>query len=57
MVALFYKFKKEKLDSGNIVVRPRILVEFIGEKNSITVTALIDSGCDVTVIPEGLAEL
>jgi len=51
-MVLTYRFKKEKLDDGSYVSRPRILVDLQG----IEVTALIDSGCDVTVIPENLAK-
>lgn len=54
-MTLIYKFKKEKLESGGYVIRPRILVELIGSKGSVIVPALIDSGCDTTVIPEGIA--
>lgn len=52
---LIYKFKKERLYGGNIVSRPRILVSISGKTNSIEVPSLLDSGCDITVIPESLA--
>ncbi len=55
-MALLYKFKKEKLENGIVVLRPRILVALKGEVTSIEVPALIDSGCDTTVIPEGIAK-
>lgn len=55
-MVLTYKFKKEKLESGEIVSRPRILVILKGKDMSIEVPALIDSGCDTTVIPEGIAK-
>lgn len=55
-MALLYKFKKEKLISGGFASRPRILVILQGESTSIEVPALIDSGCDVTVVPEAIAK-
>lgn len=55
-MSIEYKFKKEKVDDG-FVSRPRIIVELIGKHGvSIEIPALIDSGCDITVIPEGIAE-
>ncbi|MBI5073139.1 hypothetical protein HZA99_04940 [Candidatus Woesearchaeota archaeon] len=56
-MTLFYKFKKEKLDDGTMVIRPRILVAIRGESTTIEVPALIDTGCDTTVIPEGIARI
>ena len=55
-MTLVYKFKKEKLKDGGIASRPRILVELIGINGSIVIPALIDTGCDITVIPEGIAK-
>lgn len=55
-MSLIYKFKKEKLLDGRYAARPRILVVLSGENTSIEVPALIDSGCDTTVIPEGIAK-
>jgi len=55
-MSLIYHFKKEKLESGAFVSRPRILVEISGSNGAIVVPALIDSGCDATVIPEGIAK-
>lgn len=55
-MTLIYKFKKEKLESGLYATRPRILVELRGSHGSIVIPALIDSGCDMTVVPEGIAE-
>ena len=54
-MTLKYKFKKEKLDDGTYAVRPRILVVLSGENTSIEIPALIGSGCDTSVIPEGIA--
>jgi len=54
-MSLIYRFKKEKLSDGNFVSRPRINVVLKGDDTSIEVPALIDSGCDTTVIPEGIA--
>ncbi len=55
-MALIYKFKKERLESRNYVTRPRILVMLPGKNTSIEVPALIDSGADVSFIPESLAK-
>lgn len=55
-MVLIYRFKKERLESGVYVSRPRILVEISGSKGAIIVPALIDSGCDTTVVPEGIAK-
>lgn len=55
-MSLIYKFKKEKLKNGIYVSRPKILVRLHGKEMSIDVPALIDSGCDTTVIPEGIAK-
>jgi len=54
-MTLVYKFKKEKLTDGTLVSRPRILVVLNGKASSIEVPALIDSGADITVIPESIA--
>lgn len=54
-MALIYKFKKERLESGAYISRPRIFVVLKGNKASLEVPALIDSGCDTTVIPENIA--
>lgn len=54
-MVLIYKFKKDRLDDGSYVARPRILVELAGEHGSILIPALIDSGSDTTVIPYGIA--
>ena len=55
-MALAYKFKKETLANGGFAVRPRILAEINGNSGSFLVPALIDTGCDVSVIPKKLAK-
>ncbi len=55
-MALVYRFKKERLANGNYASRPRILVELGGTGSSAVIPALIDTGCDVTVVPEGMAK-
>ena len=55
-MVLIYKFKKERLEDGTYVARPRILVELSGPAGSVLITALIDSGSDTTVIPRVVAE-
>ncbi len=54
-MSLVYRFKKEKLEDGSYVSRPRILVLLKGPESIVKVPALIDSGCDMTVIPEEIA--
>lgn len=54
-MSLVYRFRKEKLEDGSYVSRPRILVLLKGPETVVKVPALIDSGCDVTVIPEEVA--
>ncbi len=54
MMTLIYKFKKENLERG-IAARPKIYVRLTGPGGSLKVIALIDSGSDATVIPEGIA--
>jgi len=54
-MALIYKFKKEMLLEEGYAFRPRIPVTLHGKDMQIDVPALIDSGCDVTVVPEELA--
>ena len=56
-MTLTYRFKKEKLEDGTFVSRPRILITLRGENCAVEVPALIDSGCDITVIPENLARV
>ncbi|MFC1769362.1 aspartyl protease family protein [Nanoarchaeota archaeon] len=56
-MSLIYKFKKEKLLDGKYVTRPIILVTLNGKDISIEIPALIDTGCDISVIPEGIAKL
>ena len=53
---LTYKFKKEKLEDGSYVSRPRVLVTLKGSKTSIDIPALIDSGADTSVIPNQVAK-
>lgn len=55
-MTLVYRFKKERLQNGAYVSRPRILVELSGSNGSIVIPALIDSGSDITIIPEGIAK-
>ena len=53
-MTLIYKFKKEKLETG-FAVRPKICIKLTGPGGSLKIFALIDSGSDVTVLPEGIA--
>lgn len=55
-MTLIYRFKKEKLLEEGYAFRPRILVTLHGSSLSIDTPALIDSGCDTTVISESMAK-
>ena len=54
-MVLSYKFKRQKLESGQYVMRPIIPITLEG-KIKLDTTALIDSGCDITLVPEVIAE-
>ena len=56
-MVLTYKFKREKLERGGYVQRPKILVTLQGSRRSVQLPALIDSGCDAVVVPQGVANL
>ena len=53
-MVLSYKFKKQKIEDG-FIMRLIIPVTLEG-KIKIDTTALIDTGCDLTLVPESLAE-
>lgn len=55
-MTLTYKFQKEKLANGNTVSRPKIIVGLKFLDKSLDIMALVDSGCDITVIPQSIAE-
>ena len=58
-MVLRYRFHKEKLKDGSIVFRPKVLVEISSGNIRLPfhIAALLDSGCDVTVIPEEFAQM
>jgi len=58
-MVLSYRFHKEKLEDGSIVFRPKVLVDISSgsEHLPFSVAALLDSGCDVTIIPEEFSEI
>lgn len=51
-----FKYKPIKLKSGDIIYRPLIPISFEG-KTKIDILAILDSGSDITVIPEEMAEV
>jgi len=55
-MALRYRFKKERLADGTTVMRPIVPVTLHGDRGSLSLFALIDSGCDTTVVPENVAQ-
>lgn len=58
-MVLRYRFHKEILKNGSIAYRPLVLVDISYDSNHLpfNVAALLDSGCDVTIIPESFAKL
>ena len=58
-MVLKYKFHKEILRDGSIAFRPLVLVDINYDNNHLpfNVAALLDSGCDVTIIPQSFAKL
>ena len=58
-MVLRYKFHKEILKDGSVAFRPLVLVDINYDDNHLpfNVAALLDSGCDVTIIPQSFAKL
>lgn len=53
---LAYEFVSEKLHTGKIVKRPKVLVKLVGDKTSMEFWALLDSGTDISMIPRNIAD-
>ena len=51
-----FKYKPARLNSGKIISRPMVPIILEGE-SKIAVFAMLDSGSDLTIIPEELAEI
>jgi len=57
-MALSFRYKSIKRPKGNVVKAPHIPVNLITKSSmSIEVIALLDSGADVSVIPQDIADL
>ena len=58
-MVLRYRFHKEILKDGSVAFRPLVLVDINYDNNHLpfNVAALLDSGCDVTIIPQSFAKL
>ena len=58
-MVLRYRFHKEILKDGSVAFRPLVLVDINYDDNHLpfNVAALLDSGCDVTIIPQSFAKL
>ena len=56
-MALSFKYKPVKLQSGKTIYRPIIPITFNGNSENIDIFGLLDSGSDVTIIPIDLAEV
>ena len=54
-MVLYYKFKNIEVD-GILLSRPLIPIILRGEKGGIMVSGVLDSGSDITIIPEGIAK-
>lgn len=52
---LIFNFRKELADK-EIILRPRLTIRLTKDKIKITISALLDSGADRTVIPKFIAE-
>lgn len=55
-MALIYKFKKFKLESGAYTKRPIVDIILKNEDKYLEFTAILDSGSDVTTIPKAVAD-
>lgn len=55
-MALIYKFKKFKLESGVYTKRPIVDIILKNEDKYLEFTAILDSGSDVTTIPKAVAD-
>ena len=58
-MVLRYRFHKERLKDGAFAYRPLILIDVSSGSNHLPfqIAALLDSGCDVTIIPEEFARI
>ncbi len=56
-MALTYKFQKQELEDGSTILRPKILVALEGSKDRFPFIALLDTGCDTTILSESVASL
>ena len=58
-MVLRYRFHRERLKDDSIAYRPLVLVDISYNDNHLpfNVAALLDSGCDVTIIPQSFAKL
>jgi hypothetical protein len=56
-MTMHFRYKRTNRPDGTIVKTPSLPVTIIGEKNSVDTIAIIDSGADISVIPEGMAEI
>lgn len=55
-MTIVFKYKNVKRPDGTLVKTPSVPITFIG-KESLDVTALLDSGADISVIPKEIAEI
>ena len=58
-MVLRYRFHKEILKDGSVAFRPLVIVGINYDNNHLpfNVVALLDSDCDVTIIPQSFAKI
>ena len=56
-MVLTYKFQKQELEDGSTILRPKIMVTLEGSKDKFPLIALLDTGCDTTILSESVATL
>ncbi|MDP4012227.1 MAG: hypothetical protein Q8R00_01315 [Candidatus Nanoarchaeia archaeon] len=56
-MAMSFKYKTVKRPDGTTVKTPSIPVLFKGNKDTVEVVALIDSGADISAMPQAIAEI
>lgn len=56
-MVLTYKFQKQELEDGSTILRPKVMVTLEGSKDKFPFIALLDTGCDITILSEPIAAL
>lgn len=56
-MVMHFRYKRVNRPDGTTVKTPSLPVTLMGEKESIEMVALLDSGADISVIPKEVAEI